>query len=319
MRFGDAAAEGELEREGVQLALGRLLRNARVVLEGSVSDSEAFRAGRVRIQDEGSQLVAEIAGQGTTILDCCAAPGGKTLVLAERNPQAHIVACEVSAARLGGLRDRLRSWARASNASWRTPPRSRMKTNSTWFWPTFPAAEPARWRAIRRFAISLRRRTWSARPNASVRSWPRATRGAARRTRGLFHVLAGTGGERTNRCRATASTSGCARASRPRTHRGDGHPRHPDAGGGRQAEDLRYAGGFSAAVSRGLGHGWLLCRDRRKISPARSFLRRQPQLGIIAAQQCAQRLHHQLVIGAHGQAGHGDAAHHSRAGNSQRK
>ncbi|MGA9424864.1 MAG: transcription antitermination factor NusB, partial [Terracidiphilus sp.] len=107
VRFGDAAAEGELEREGVQLALGRLLRNARVVLEGSVSDSEAFRAGRVRIQDEGSQLVAEIAGQGTTILDCCAAPGGKTLVLAERNPQAHIVACEASAARLGGLRDRL--------------------------------------------------------------------------------------------------------------------------------------------------------------------------------------------------------------------
>jgi 16S rRNA (cytosine967-C5)-methyltransferase len=61
----------------------------------------------VRIQDEGSQLVAEIAGQGRAILDCCAAPGGKTMILAERNPQARIVACEASPARLDALRRRL--------------------------------------------------------------------------------------------------------------------------------------------------------------------------------------------------------------------
>ncbi len=107
VRLVDAAAESELTRDGVQLAPGELLRSARVVLEGNVSDTEAFRAGRVRIQDEGSQLVAEIAGQGIAILDCCAAPGGKTLVLAERNPQAHIVACDASPERLGRLRDRL--------------------------------------------------------------------------------------------------------------------------------------------------------------------------------------------------------------------
>ncbi len=107
VRLGDAAAEGELERDGVQLAPGRLLQRARVVLQGNVSEAEAFRAGRVRIQDEGSQVVAEIAGQGTTILDCCAAPGGKTLILAERNPQAHMVACDASPARLDALRDRL--------------------------------------------------------------------------------------------------------------------------------------------------------------------------------------------------------------------
>lgn len=107
VRFGDDAAEAELAQEGVQLAPGELLRGARRVAEGSVSGTEVFRAGRVRIQDEGSQLVAEIAGQGSEILDCCAAPGGKTLILAERNPRAHIVACESSPARLEGLRDRL--------------------------------------------------------------------------------------------------------------------------------------------------------------------------------------------------------------------
>jgi 16S rRNA (cytosine967-C5)-methyltransferase len=112
VRLEDSEAEPELLREGVELAPGRLLRSARNVLSGSVSETETFRAGRVRIQDEGSQLVAEIAGSGgpnqpSRILDCCAAPGGKTLILAERNAQAHIVACEASPARLEALRHRL--------------------------------------------------------------------------------------------------------------------------------------------------------------------------------------------------------------------
>ncbi len=37
---------------------------------------------------------------GEAILDCCAAPGGKTAILAERNPQARVVACDVSGRRL---------------------------------------------------------------------------------------------------------------------------------------------------------------------------------------------------------------------------
>ena len=61
-----------------------------------------------RIQDEGSQLVAELAGRGNQahlrILDCCAAPGGKAAILAENYPRAEITACDISQSRLDAMR-----------------------------------------------------------------------------------------------------------------------------------------------------------------------------------------------------------------------
>jgi 16S rRNA (cytosine967-C5)-methyltransferase len=82
---------------------GALLTRARRLSESSDAPEGT------RIQDEGSQLVAELAGRGSQILDCCAAPGGKTAILAERNPQAEITACDISEARLQAMR---RSFAR---------------------------------------------------------------------------------------------------------------------------------------------------------------------------------------------------------------
>ncbi len=107
VRLDAPEVEAELTGQGVMLEPGVLLAAARRVTAGDVTASAAFAAGRARLQDEGSQLVAEIAGRGEAILDCCAAPGGKTLILAERNPGARIVACEASRARLAALRERL--------------------------------------------------------------------------------------------------------------------------------------------------------------------------------------------------------------------
>ena len=113
IRIQGSSTGTELVDAGVRFTHGQLRTAARKILSGDVMETAAFRDGRVRIQDEGSQLVAEVAGNGTgsdaRILDACAAPGGKTLILAERNPQAHVVACEVNPQRCSALRKRLAS------------------------------------------------------------------------------------------------------------------------------------------------------------------------------------------------------------------
>ncbi len=110
IRLTRPGVERELTESGVILSPGNLLSAARVVESGDIAGTAAFREGRVHIQDEGSQLIAELAAIGAEaerILDCCAAPGGKTMILTERQPRAHIVACEASRQRLKHMRDRI--------------------------------------------------------------------------------------------------------------------------------------------------------------------------------------------------------------------
>lgn len=117
VRLLNPAVETELVTSGVGLEPAAILTAARRVVSGDVTATTAFREGRVRLQDEGSQLIAELAASAAddssreieTIFDACAAPGGKTLILAERNPEARILACESSQRRLAELTTRLAS------------------------------------------------------------------------------------------------------------------------------------------------------------------------------------------------------------------
>jgi len=99
----------ELEEEGITLAPGSLLTSARTVTGGDLTQTRAFREGRVFIQDEASQLVAALLGKGSRILDCCAAPGSKTAAIAARNPASEIVAVELHPHRAELLRRRVRA------------------------------------------------------------------------------------------------------------------------------------------------------------------------------------------------------------------
>jgi 16S rRNA (cytosine967-C5)-methyltransferase len=100
LRLNSPADEALLAAQGIQLAPGALMATARVVTSGDLTATEILRDGQLlerkpAIQDEGSQLVAALVGKGRRILDCCAAPGGKTAAMAIRLPEAEIVATEL--------------------------------------------------------------------------------------------------------------------------------------------------------------------------------------------------------------------------------
>jgi 16S rRNA (cytosine967-C5)-methyltransferase len=72
---------------------------------------DLFVQESVPCMDDGSRLVAEIAAASVDtpkrIWDCCAAPGGKTMVLAARHANAELLATDVSGRRLRAMEARL--------------------------------------------------------------------------------------------------------------------------------------------------------------------------------------------------------------------
>jgi 16S rRNA (cytosine967-C5)-methyltransferase len=95
IRLSDPSWERALQQEGINLEPAKLLTSARRIRSDDVTKTRAFAEGRIAIQDEASQLVALLTGHGPRLLDCCAAPGGKTAILADRNPGSTILAAEL--------------------------------------------------------------------------------------------------------------------------------------------------------------------------------------------------------------------------------
>lgn len=102
IRLRTSSAEDELKQEGMTLNPAGLLSSTRIVAAGEVTKTRGFRERHVIIQDQASQLVAALIGTSdgglgspSRILDCCAAPGGKTLGMADRIANASITAVEL--------------------------------------------------------------------------------------------------------------------------------------------------------------------------------------------------------------------------------
>jgi 16S rRNA (cytosine967-C5)-methyltransferase len=73
--------------------------------------SKYFKMGHFEVQDEGSQMVAELvrAAAGMKVIDFCAGAGGKTLAIAaQMNNKGRVMAWDTSEKRLTQIKDRLK-------------------------------------------------------------------------------------------------------------------------------------------------------------------------------------------------------------------
>lgn len=100
----------ELAAEGVRVEPARYAPDALVVTSGNPLQTRAAAAGHFLVQDEASQLVALMARvtAGQTVLDACAAPGGKTTAFAARmQGRGMLVAADARDRRVQLLRETL--------------------------------------------------------------------------------------------------------------------------------------------------------------------------------------------------------------------
>src|SRR5690606_20125031 len=74
-----------LEKEKVIAKPGKLSKDAIEIEKGNLIKTKVFEEGYATIQDESSMLVARALApqENDRILDCCAAPGGKTTHISE--------------------------------------------------------------------------------------------------------------------------------------------------------------------------------------------------------------------------------------------
>lgn len=82
---------------------------------GKVADMDLFREGKITVQDAASVVVVDVADPqpGMFVLDCCAAPGGKSFLFAERmqrqepnrSYQGRVYACDIDEKRLQRVRE----------------------------------------------------------------------------------------------------------------------------------------------------------------------------------------------------------------------
>lgn len=99
-----------LRAQGIDCQAGTLTRTAINLSQPlAVELLPGFESGHVSVQDEASQLIPELLHlqPGQRILDACAAPGGKTGAILEREPGVSLLALELEPKRLPRIEQNL--------------------------------------------------------------------------------------------------------------------------------------------------------------------------------------------------------------------
>lgn len=112
MRLDDARRQ--LEAEGIATEAAPHAPSALIVTEGNPMASPLHDLGAIALMDETSQLVGALAAEALsgTVLDACAAPGGKTLILATDLPAgSRVLAADRRPRRVTLLRRAMRRYA----------------------------------------------------------------------------------------------------------------------------------------------------------------------------------------------------------------
>lgn len=100
-----ARLAGALARDGIETRpCARTAHGLEVLGRANLQGHRLYAQGHFEVQDEGSQLLAELVPSGGVLVDFCAGAGGKTLALAHRFER--LVACDVRPRPLEELRRR---------------------------------------------------------------------------------------------------------------------------------------------------------------------------------------------------------------------
>ncbi|MBR6383048.1 MAG: 16S rRNA (cytosine(967)-C(5))-methyltransferase RsmB [Lachnospiraceae bacterium] len=81
---------------------------------GNIGEFKSFMSGKIYIQDVGSYMLVKNVPYGERILDTCSAPGGKSIFLSERYPDAKITACDISEDKISRIKENIER-CKASN------------------------------------------------------------------------------------------------------------------------------------------------------------------------------------------------------------
>ena len=97
-----------LEESGVSVREAHFMKDALIIDGTGIEELRAFKDGLFFVQNEAAQLASIVASpdEGMTILDCCAAPGGKSTHLAElSSDRVKITSLDINESRLELIRE----------------------------------------------------------------------------------------------------------------------------------------------------------------------------------------------------------------------